>query len=131
MVKKHCGKRGIKVGVQNQIDAKKKEAEGCQDQGCYNAAYCYGYVAGAEWMLENIFDAVAQKLPDMEDSKAPDVFCTNNHDEIMSKNESAINHLADAFEAMGLDVVTGYYDPGVDKRNGEEDALTGFYYLTM
>lgn len=118
------------MGLQNQIEAKKKEAANYQDQSCYNAAYCYGYAAGAEWVLKNILDAVAQRLPDMENAKFSDVFCTDNHYEILSKDEGAINHLADAFEAMGLDVVTGFYDPDEDKRNGEEDALTGFYYLT-
>ena len=35
----------------------------------------------------------------------------------------------DFLQALGLDVVSGCYDPEIDKRNGEVDELTGYYYV--
>lgn len=116
--------------VKQQIAEKKKEAESYQDQGCYNAAYAYGYAAGAHWVFEHIFDAVLQKLPTMEEADFSTVFCQCG-DEILSQDEAALNHLADAFELMDVAVVTGYYDPEDDERNDEVDALTGYHYLAL
>ena len=33
--------------VRKAIEDKEREANSYEDQGCYNAAYCYGYAAGA------------------------------------------------------------------------------------
>ena len=38
--------------IRRDIDKKKTEAAGYEDQGCYNAAYCYGYVDGVEATLK-------------------------------------------------------------------------------
>ena len=114
-----------------EIEQKKKEAEAYQDQSCYNAAYCYGFVDGANWVNEHMLSAFLERLPRIEDATENTVFCQNG-EEILSRNEAAINHLADAFEAIGLtDVVTGYYDPDEDKNDDMVDSLTGYYYLSI
>lgn len=37
--------------VRKAIENKKREADSYEDQGCYNAAYCHGYAAGASYAL--------------------------------------------------------------------------------
>ena len=114
-----------------EILKKEKEAEAYQDQSSYNAAYCYGYVAGAKWVCEHLFAAFLDRLPDVETATADQLFCQNG-EEILSRNEAALNHLADAFEESGqTDVVTGYYDPAEDEESGNVDGLTGYHYLTL
>ena len=54
-----------------------------------------------------------------------------NGDEILSKDEKAINAMADFLDAMGADACTGYYDPVEDERNGETNELTGYYYVSI
>lgn len=50
--------------------------------------------------------------------------------QILSKDESAINALADLFDQLGAqEVCTGYYDPAEDERQGETDEYTGYFYL--
>jgi hypothetical protein len=50
-------------------------------------------------------------------------------DEILCKTETESDVIYDFLQALGLDVVSGYYDPKIDKRNGEVDELTGYYYV--
>lgn len=56
---------------------------------------------------------------------------------ILCKTESAANALADLlcslYSVQGDDitVITGYYDPEEDKRNGEEDRCTGWWYVNI
>ena len=53
-------------------------------------------------------------------------------DEILCETEESANIIADFLENMGYDcVTTGYYDPEEDKRHGEVDRFTGFYYVTV
>lgn len=58
-------------------------------------------------------------------------------DELLCRTESAANALADLLEQLykadGKEVIiwTGYYDPKEDKRNGEEDRFTGWWYVNM
>ena len=44
--------------IRKAIEDKEREANSYEDQGCYNAAYCYGYAAGASDALS------ALKQPD-------------------------------------------------------------------
>ena len=58
-------------------------------------------------------------------------------DEILCRTEDAANALADMIEALYVScgdnvlVRTGQYDPEEDKRNGEEDEYTGWWYVTV
>lgn len=55
-----------------------------------------------------------------------------NGNEILCKTEEATEHLADFLEDLGFcDVQTGYYDPEEDKRNGEVDECTGYWYVSV
>lgn len=51
--------------------------------------------------------------------------------QIVSKEETAVNRVADMLDSMGFDAVTGYFDPKEDKRSGEVDSLTGYYYVDI
>lgn len=56
----------------------------------------------------------------------------SNGEEILCKTEEAAEHLADFFEDLGFDYVRiGYYDPEEDERNGEVDACTGYWYVSV
>ncbi len=51
-------------------------------------------------------------------------------DELLCKTETQAEGIADFLEDLGFeDVRTGYYDPEEDKRNGEVDQYTGWYYI--
>lgn len=60
-----------------------------------------------------------------------------NGSEILCATEDAANAIADllsqlhASDCENLAVTTGYYDPEGDKRNGEEDEYTGWWYVTI
>ncbi len=50
--------------------------------------------------------------------------------ELLCKTKEQAQGIADFFEDLGFsDVSTGYYDPEEDKRNGEVDEYTGYYYV--
>ena len=51
-------------------------------------------------------------------------------DEILCDNEELANHVADFLEALGFEITTGYYDPDEDKASGQEDELTGKWYIS-
>lgn len=80
----------------------------------------------------NWFYEIADRLRDYSDG---DIWSAGN--ELLCKTESAANTLADMIEQLyhsqGEDVVvnTGFYDPETDKRNGEEDRLTGWWYVNI
>ena len=50
---------------------------------------------------------------------------------IVSKDETTVNRIAEMLDSMGFDAVTGYFDPEEDKRSGEVDSLTGYYYVDI
>ena len=58
-------------------------------------------------------------------------------DEILCKTESAADAIADIIESLYLDqgddilINTGYYDPIEDKKYGEEDDYTGWWYVKI
>lgn len=51
--------------------------------------------------------------------------------QIVSKEETAVNRVADMLDSMGFDAVAGYFDPKEDERSGEVDSLTGYYYVDI
>lgn len=73
---------------------------------------------------------IANRLRDYSDG---DVWSAG--DEILCKTESAADALADLlwqlYRSQDEDVVitTGFYDPEEDKRNGEQDRFTGWWYV--
>lgn len=53
-----------------------------------------------------------------------------NGEEILCKTKEAAETLANFLEDIGFDkVLTGYYDPEEDKRNGTVDNNTGCWYV--
>ena len=78
-----------------------------------------------DWLSE-----ISNRLRDYSDG---DVWSAG--DEILCKTESAADALADLlwqlYRSQDEDVVitTGFYDPEEDKRNGEQDRLTGWWYV--
>lgn len=58
-------------------------------------------------------------------------------DEILCRTESAADAIADLIEQLyrsqGEDIFvnTGSYDPEEDKRSGEEDRFTGWWYVNV
>lgn len=56
-------------------------------------------------------------------------FCYKGN-ELLCDTEQRAEAIADFFDALGFFYVrTGYYDPIEDKRNGEVDEYTGWYYV--
>mgnify|MGYP000295231863 FL=1 len=78
-----------------------------------------------DWLSE-----ISNRLRDYSDG---DVWSAG--DEILCKTESAADALADLlwqlYRSQDEDVVitTGFYDPEEDKRNGEQDRFTGWWYV--
>lgn len=78
------------------------------------------------------FNVIAERLRDYSEG---DVWSSG--DEILCRTESAVDTLADMIEslykAQGEEILvnTGYYDPEEDKRNGEEDRYTGWWYVNI
>lgn len=116
------------MGILDEIRTRKASAEASEDQGCYNAGYQYGFVAGAEYALERPYEVMLAKLPSLEEATERDVFCTNG-DEILSRDEGKINALADLLDAMGYTAVTGFYDEVPESE--PEDGLEGFFYVDI
>jgi hypothetical protein len=83
-------------------------------------------------MEPKYFDLIADNLRDYPDGEV-----WSAGDELLCKTEEAANALADILEqlysAQGeyVKVNTGYYDPEEDKRNGEEDRYTGWWYVNL
>jgi len=50
-------------------------------------------------------------------------------EEILCRTKEMCSAVADFLDAMGLSVVTGYYDPIEDKLDGCEDTMTGWHYI--
>lgn len=82
-------------------------------------------MAKTDWLSE-----ISNRLRDYSDG---DVWSAG--DEILCKTESAADALADLlwqlYRSQDEDVVitTGFYDPEEDKRNGEQDRFTGWWYV--
>lgn len=87
------------------------------------------------FLMEKIewFEIIVERLSDCSDRS----IWSPSGDEILCKTENVANVLADILEqlykAHGESVIinTGFYDPEEDKRNGEEDCRTGWWYVTI
>lgn len=80
----------------------------------------------------NYIELFSEILPDY-----PEKMIWSDGIEILCKTEELAEMIADLLELLyrenGIDckVNTGYYDPEEDKRNGEEDRYTGWYYVNI
>lgn len=78
------------------------------------------------------FYIISDRLRDYSDE-----YIWSAGDEILCRTESAANALADMLEQLyksqdeNVLINTGYYDPEEDKRNGEEDRYTGWWYVNI
>ena len=81
-------------------------------------------------VAEKLFFAIMEALDNTEVENPK--FWTDS-EKIMSKDKAAISGIADLLDDVaGCGVCcTGYYDPEEDKRNGEVDKYTGYYYLEL
>lgn len=68
---------------------------------------------------------------DRSDEEATHGYVKYDKSMIVSKDETTVNRIADMLDSMGFDAVTGYFDPEEDKRSGEVDSLTGYYYVDI
>lgn len=93
-------------------------------------AWVRGDADEAETEKLDLFDEIAGNLRDYPEG---DVWSDGN--EILCRTESAANAIADMLQAFywerrkKVSMNTGYYDPEEDKRNGEEDRYTGWWYV--
>lgn len=75
-----------------------------------------------------IYDLVCW-LPNKPDK----IWYPQDGEEILCEDEQVADGIADLFDALYGEptVNTGYYDPEEDKRNGEVNDRTGYYYVTL
>lgn len=71
---------------------------------------------------------VSEKSPNMRKEMKKRTFWSDGT-MILSKDEAAINALADLLDQLNGDMVTGYFDPKEDQESGTVDEYTGYYYL--
>ena len=89
--------------------------------------------------VDAIITNITDLLPCIYDSEVTDDykfkhFLTDpDGTEILSANENEIDTLANLFDQLYGEGTcnTGYYDPEEDERNGETDAYTGLYYVSV
>lgn len=100
-------------------------------------AYARGYRTAEERIKKeaeetSIFDKLVEYLRDYPDG---DIWTIGN--EILCSTEGAANAIADmiqtSYRESGKEVCvnTGYYDPEEDKKNGEENWCTGWWYVNI
>lgn len=81
-----------------------------------------------EWFTE-----IVERLRDFSEGEV----WGNGGDEIMCRSESVANAMEDlltqlyASQGEKITICTGYYDPDEDRRNGEEDRCTGWWYVNI
>lgn len=78
-------------------------------------------------MLVLLLD-VSKKSPNMRKEMKKRTFWSDGT-MILSKDEAAINALADLLEQLNGDMITGYFDPKEDRKSGAVDECTGYYFL--
>ena len=89
----------------------------------------------ANWIIKEI----TSMLPTIYDNcvtdeyKATHFVTDPDRTEILSSRESEVEALANLFDQLYGEGTcnTGYYDPAEDERNGEVDAYTGLYYVSI
>ncbi len=80
----------------------------------------------------NWFSLFTDRLRDYSDEEV-----WSDGTEILCRTESAAKAIEDLlwqlYNAQGeeVTVLTGYYDPEEDERNGEADRYTGWWYVTI
>ena len=80
----------------------------------------------------NWFKAAVMRLRDYSDGEV-----WSDGEQILCRTESEADAVADfiwsLYSADGQEVtiLTGYYDPEEDERNGEEDRYTGWWYVIL
>ena len=81
-------------------------------------------------ILPMIYD---DKVEVTDEFKATHFLTDPDGTEILSANESEVEAIANLFDQLYGEGTcnTGYYDPEEDERNGEVDAYTGLYYVTI
>ncbi len=78
-------------------------------------------------MLVLLLD-VSKKSPNMREEMKKRTFWSDGT-MILSKDEAAINALADLLEQLNGAMITGYFDPKEDRESGVVDECTGYYFL--
>lgn len=89
--------------------------------------------------VDKIIESITEMLPMIYDSEVTDEFKMSHFvvdpdgTEILSSEQSEVEALTNFFDQLyGVGVCnTGYYDPAEDERNGEVDAYTGMYYVSI
>lgn len=89
--------------------------------------------------VDKLIHEITGLLPCIYDSQVTDAYKLTHFltdpdgTEILSADENEVEALANLFDQLyGQGTCnTGYYDPEEDKRNDEEDAYTGLYYVTI
>ena len=89
--------------------------------------------------VNQIVRSITDMLPMIYDScvtdeyKATHFLTDPDRTEILSSNGSEVEALANLFDQLYGEGTcnTGYYDPVEDERNGEVDAYTGLYYVSI
>lgn len=87
--------------------------------------------------MNELLDKLLEGLP-----KAPDYRLASGKpsfwsdgDMILCPTEASCENVADFLQSILRDssiaIQTGYYDPSEDRRNGECDDHTGFYYISF
>ena len=80
----------------------------------------------------NCFETIVERL-----REEPSGHIWSNGSEILCQTNDVADAIADLLECMyeahGEEIVikTGYYDPIEDKRNGETDRYTGWWYVSI
>lgn len=81
----------------------------------------------------NWFSLIAERLRDYSEGE----IWSNGGDEIMCRNEAVVEVVEDLLKQLyasqdeSVSICSGYYDPDMDKRNGEEDRCTGWWYVNI
>lgn len=79
------------------------------------------------------FEIIAERLRDYSEGE---VWCDGG-DIIMCRTESIADAIEDLLRQLyssqneDITICTGYYDPDEDRRNGEEDRCTGWWYVEI
>lgn len=137
----YCGGENVYPNLDAKAAGYKARCTHCMSEiflcdECLHAKDCIG--GGCDWREENgksvchrgvcekpSFSNISEHLP-LDPSKDGSLWFDGM--EILG-DEEHINALADAMECAGESPITGFYDPEEDKKSGETDDHTGFWYL--
>lgn len=97
----------------------------------YESIELTGFYDSFDEAFEEMKELIAESVNDVFDEEATHGYVKYDKSMIVSKDETTVNRIADMLDSMGFDAVTGYFDPEEDKRSGEVDSLTGYYYVDI